>query len=102
MRLPCWPHIFQRHITVNATEDFKVDGTKLTGKAYGTIGENKSETEIQEGKIDGDDISFVENLKFQDQEIRITYKGKVSGDEIKLTRNVADFATEEIVAKRVK
>jgi len=82
--------------------DFKVDGTKLSGKATGTRGDSQQEVEIQEGKIEGDDISFVENLKFQDQDIHITYKGKVSGDEIKFTRNVADFASEELVAKRVK
>ena len=35
--------------------------------------------------------------------VRITYTGTVvSADEIKFTRNVADFATEELVAKRVK
>jgi hypothetical protein len=32
----------------------------------------------------------------------ITYTGKISGDEIKFTRKVGDFATEEITAKRVK
>jgi len=83
--------------------EFQVDGTKLTGKAIGTRGDSQpQEVEIQEGKVEGDDISFVEMLKFQDQDIRITYKGNVSGDEIKFTRNVADFATEEFVAKRVK
>ena len=36
-------------------------------------------------------------------EIKVTYTGTiVSADEIKFTRNVADFATEELVAKRVK
>jgi hypothetical protein len=36
------------------------------------------------------------------QPLRITYTGKVSGDEIKFTRKVADIATEEFVAKRAK
>ena len=53
-------------------------------------------------KVSGDDISFAEPLNFDGQEIRIDYKGKVSGDEMKLTRQVGDFATEELVAKRVK
>jgi hypothetical protein len=36
-------------------------------------------------------------------EVRITYTGQVaSADEIKFTRQVAEFATEELVAKRVK
>jgi hypothetical protein len=33
--------------------------------------------------------------------LRIEYKGKVAGDEIKFTRNVAGI-TEELVAKRAK
>jgi hypothetical protein len=44
----------------------------------------------------------VGNLKFQDQEIRIEYKGKLSGDEIKFTRTIGEFAAEEFVAKRAK
>jgi hypothetical protein len=99
-----WSAEFDTQIGVQKyVYEFKVDGTKLTGKAIGTRGDSQpQEVEIQEGKVEGDDISFVENLKFQDQDIRITYSGKVSGDEIKFTRNVADFATEEFVAKRVK
>jgi len=41
-------------------------------------------------------------LDFQGNAIPIRYSGKVSGDEIKFTRKVGDFATEEFVAKRVK
>jgi len=42
-------------------------------------------------------------FKYQGMEIRITYSGRVtSADEIKFTRQVAEFATEEVVAKRVK
>jgi hypothetical protein len=40
--------------------------------------------------------------EFQDQEIRVEYKGKLSGDEIKFTRRVGEFAAEEFVAKRAK
>ena len=84
------------------TYDFKVDGEKLTGKAMGDVGGEKRESEIKEGKVTSNEVSFVEMLKFQDQDIRIEYKGKISGDEIKFTRQVGDFATEELVAKRVK
>jgi len=53
--------------------------------------------------VEGDKVTFAELLVFQGMEIRITYAGTVvSADEIKFTRNVADFATEELVAKRVK
>jgi hypothetical protein len=82
--------------------EFKADGEKLTGKALREREGEKTEIEIKEGKLSGDDISFAELVKFQDNEIRIDYKGKVSGDEIKFTRKVGDFATTEIVAKRVK
>jgi len=80
------------------TYEFKVDGTKLTG----TAAFQKGSTEIQEGKVSGDEIFFVEMMKFEDQSIRIEYKGKVSGDEIKFSRKVGDFGGEDFVAKRVK
>jgi len=84
------------------TYDLKAEGTTLTGKAIGDIAGAKSESALQEGKINGDEISFVEMQKYQGQEMRIVYKGKVSGDEIKFSRNVADQANEEFVAKRAK
>lgn len=84
------------------TFTLKQDGTKITGKAISDIEGEKHEVELQEGKLDGDMISFVEMLTFQGNEVRISYKGTVSGDEIKFTRNVADFVTEEFVAKREK
>jgi hypothetical protein len=77
---------------------FKVDGEKLTGTAKSDNGTS----EIQNGTVKGDDISFVENLDYQGQQLKITYTGKVSGDEIKFTRDVAGFAKEDLVAKRVK
>jgi len=98
-----WTAEFDTAIGVQKyTYEFTVDGTKLTGKAVGKRADNEATVEIQEGKINGDEITFVENLKFGDQDIRIEYKGKVSGDEIKFTRKVGDFANEEFVAKRVK
>ncbi|MBI3679744.1 MAG: hypothetical protein HY235_05045 [Acidobacteria bacterium] len=94
-----WTAQFETQIgQQNYTYEFKVDGNKLTGKAAS----GRGEVPIQEGALNGDDISFVEVRKFQDQEIRIEYKGKVSGDEMKLTRKVGDFATTEIVARRAK
>jgi hypothetical protein len=42
-------------------------------------------------------------LKFEGMEIKIDYTGTiVSADEIKFSRQVGDFATEELVAKRSK
>lgn len=84
------------------TFEFKVDGDKVTGKAVGVRDEATNNVEILEGKISKDEITFVEPLKIQDNEIRIEYKGKISGDEIKFHRQVGDFGSEDFVAKRVK
>ncbi len=81
------------------TFEFHVDGTKLTGKA---VNEQFGSTDIAEGKVEGDSISFVEPLDFQGNELRIIYTGKMDGDTIKFTRKVGDFATEELIATRVK
>jgi hypothetical protein len=95
-----WTASFDTQIGVqNYTYEFVVKDGKLTGKAKSANGESA----IQDGKVEGDKVSFVENLSFQGMDLRITYTGKiVSDDEIKFTRNVADFATEELVAKRAK
>ncbi len=78
------------------TWDLTASGSKLTGKYISTNGNG----EIVDGRIEGDDLSWVEMLKFQDMDLRIVYKAKLSGDELKISRNVADIATEEGVAKR--
>jgi hypothetical protein len=82
----------------NYTYDLKVDGDKVTGRAKSQYGD----TAITEGTVKGDAVSFVENLDFQGQSLRIEYTGKVSGDQIKFTRKVGDVATEEFVATRGK
>ena len=82
------------------TYSFKANGDKLTGNAKGETQFGKSDTPVTEGKISSDSVSFVEMLKLPDREIRIEYSGKLAGDELKLTRKVGDFATEQIVAKR--
>jgi hypothetical protein len=84
----------------NYTFTFKVTGEKLTGKAKSAFA--NADTEITEGVVKGDDISFVENLIYEGMPLKITYKGKISGDEIKFTRNIADIADEPFVAKRAK
>jgi hypothetical protein len=83
--------------TTNFT--FKVDGDKLTG----TVSGRQGDTEISEGKISGDEISFIVVRNFQGEERKIQYKGKVAGDEIKLTVQFGpDMPPRDMVAKRVK
>ena len=96
-----WTASFDTQVGVQKyTYTFKVDGNKLTGKAKSELA--NAETDITEGTVNGDDISFVENLNFQDMPLRIVYKGKIAGDEIKFTRTILDMFMEELVAKRVK
>ena len=79
------------------TYEFEVDGMTLTGMAKSANGE----VEIADGKVDGDMISFVENLNYQGMDLVISYTGTiVSDDEIRFTRDVSGIATEELVATR--
>lgn len=82
--------------------DFKVAGTTLTGKAISNIGGTEATTDITEGKVEGNTITFVENLDYQGMPLRIAYKGTVSGDEIKLSRMVGEQEGETFTAKRAK
>jgi hypothetical protein len=83
----------------NYTYVLKVSGSQLTGKAKSANGE----TELKDGKVEGDAVTFVEMLNFQGMELKVTYRGKVvSADEIKFTRDVAGMVQEELVAKRSK
>ncbi len=87
---------------MNYTFDFKVEGEKLTGKVMMSMGNDSSESPLMEGSVKGDEVSFVEMLKVQGQEIRCEYKGKISGSEIQGSRKVGSYGTEEFVAKRAK
>jgi hypothetical protein len=94
-----WTASFETGIGVqNYTYEFKVVDGKLTGRAESQHGK----ATITAGTVSGDTVTFTENLDFQGMEIKIDYNGKITGDEIKFTRKVADIATEELVAKRAK
>src|SRR3954464_5303260 len=78
----------------------KQDGTSVTGKVNVERDGEKREAELKEGKVEADTVTFVEPLKIQDNDIQITYTGKISGNEIKFTRKVGDFGSSEATAKR--
>jgi enterochelin esterase-like enzyme len=76
-----WKTEFDTQIGVQKyTFGLKQEGNNLTGKANSAIGGEKYESKL------GNDLE-------------IRYSGKVSGKEMKLSRRVADFATEQLVAK---
>jgi enterochelin esterase-like enzyme len=83
------------------TFTLKQEGTNVSGKANVEMTDQKREAEFKEGKMDGDTVTFVEPLIVQGNDIRITFTGKVTGNEIKLTRKVGDFGSSEATAKRV-
>jgi len=73
---------------IERTFVFKVDGSKLTGE---TTSQMMGTSAITDGRIDGDNISFTVTVKFQDNEMKLNYKGKISGDTIKLTVDFSGF-----------
>jgi hypothetical protein len=85
--------------TMTSNLTLKADGATLTGTISGRQGDNP----ISEGKISGDDISFVVVRNMGDQQMKMQYKGKVAGDEIKMTMQFREgMPPREMVYKRVK
>jgi opacity protein-like surface antigen len=85
--------------TRDATFNFKQDGEKLTGTMTGPQGD----IELKDGAVKGDDVSFNVALSFGGNDVKLIYKGKVAGDEIKFTRTRegAD-QKQEFTVKRAK
>ena len=65
---------------MSVTLDLRAEGETLTG-AIGNIA-------IQEGKVDGEAVSFVQVLTRGQRQIRFKYEGKVMGDSLELTRTL--------------
>ena len=91
------------------TITLKADGAKLTGSVpgMGRGGDNPPPpTEITDGKVDGNNVSFTVKREFNGNTMVTKYEGTVSGDEMKLkiTRTGQDGTpmTNEVVAKRAK
>ncbi len=78
----------------------KADGATLTGTVSGPRGD----TDIQDGKVDGDNISFSVVREFNGNSFKLNYSGKVNGDEIHFTvsREGGNAAGREFTAKRMK
>ena len=82
------------------TFSLKAEGASLTGETTSSL---FGKSTITEGKIEEDNLSFVIVVKFQDNEMKLNYKGKVvNKDEIKFTvEGVGGGRTIEWVAKRI-
>jgi len=85
--------------TRETTFNLKVDGESLTGTMSGRQGD----VALTDGKIKEDALSFNVAMSFQGNDVRFSYKGKVSGDEIQFTRQrEGSDRSQEFTAKRVK
>ena len=92
-----WTTSFDSQVgTQTYTYTWTVEGNTITGHAKSNLGEG----DIR-GTVDGDKVTFVENLNYQGQTLAITYTGQiVSADEIKFKRDVAGGGGEEFTARR--
>jgi hypothetical protein len=83
---------------------FKAEGSKLTGTS---LGGPDTQIPIKDGKIDGNNISFVVAVDFGGQEMKFNYKGLLKGDQIELSFEIAGAppmeggAPQKFVVKRV-
>jgi len=82
--------------TQTLTFDFQIDGVTLTGK----VSSPRGDSDITEGKIDGDNISFTQVVNFNGNEMKIVYTGKADADGIKFTRTAGDRPAVEFTATR--
>ena len=83
---------------METTFTLKADGAALTGKVANQWGE----TEISEGKVAGDTITFKVKREFGDRTMIMVYEGAVAGNEIKFKSTVEgmDRPPREFVAKK--
>lgn len=84
----------KREVSIN----LKADGDKLTGSVGGRMGD----TDITNGKVDGDTIKFDVVREFNGNSMTMHYTGKVSGDSIQFTvaREGSDGPGMEFTATR--
>ena len=80
--------------------EFKNAGDALTGQATYDHSMGKGTVALDKLKVDGDQVSFEEPLTIDGNTITIKYSGTLAGDELKLTRVVGNFGTEQLTAKR--
>lgn len=85
-----------RNGTQTITFDFHVDGMALTG----TVTTPRGSSEITDGKVDGDTITFAQVMTMGGNEMKIMYTGKADGDTIKFSRQIGERPAVEFVAKR--
>jgi len=79
------------------TFEFKAEGATLTGTVSGRQGEP---TPIENGKVDGDNISFEVTRSRGGNSFTMKYTGKVSADKIVLSVGMPNGQTREMTATK--
>jgi hypothetical protein len=81
------------------TFDFQVEGNKLSGSVIFASGNSYA---IQDGSVQGDDLSFHITVKMG-RDTKLIYTGKLAGEEIKFTREMEGLGRRaEFTAKRLQ
>ncbi|MBX6314612.1 MAG: hypothetical protein IRY99_17115 [Isosphaeraceae bacterium] len=75
-----WSFTTQSGQTFEQTLKLKQEGERLTGTITGRMG---NEIPIEEGKVQGDEVSFQVTREFGGNKVVQKYRGKLSGDTIK-------------------
>jgi opacity protein-like surface antigen len=84
--------------THDLTFDLKASGDNLTGAIGGVAGEA---SEIKDGKIQGDTVTFWAMVDYQGQAIKLVFKGQVLESEIHFTMGLDDGSwSTDFVAKK--
>ena len=84
------------HGKITRTFTFKQDGAIVTGQ---TVSDKFGKAKIENGKIEGDVLSFNVTVIFEVGSLKVSFTGKVQGDEIKMTA-AASGDTLEFTAKK--
>ncbi|MEZ5398602.1 MAG: hypothetical protein R2729_02970 [Bryobacteraceae bacterium] len=82
--------------SVEQTYILKANGDKLTGSVKSARGES----EIQDGRVSGYEVSFVVVRNFNGNEFKMNYSGKLDGDSLKLKIQMGERGEREVTAKR--
>jgi len=89
---------------VQVTLSLKAEGSKLTGTVSRPGRNGNMESEITDGKVSGNDISFKTTMQFGGNSMTSEYSGTLSGDELKLKvtgpGRDGNMMTREFTAKR--
>jgi hypothetical protein len=84
-------------LTREATLDLKLEG----GHVSGTLVSDRGKAQIEEGNVSGDDISFTLLRRGNNDEIKVTYQGKVEGGTMKLKMQYGHRTPVDVTAKRI-